>query len=140
MGDRGNIVLMYPERDEGIFLYTHWAGSDLERTLAMALERGHSRWGDPDYLARVIFCEMIRGDVTGLTGYGIGLAPSDNGHPYLVVDLAPDDHPAEPTIYTIPGDWEWAKTRQAVAWLNRRGEVRRRTASELVARYANAPF
>lgn len=86
MGDRGNIVLDYGNKRR-IFLYTHWSGSELKTTLKKALIRGKSRWEDESYLARIIFCEMIKDDITELTGYGISPTITDNEHPLLIVDL-----------------------------------------------------
>lgn len=43
----------------------------LSDTLKKALVRGKSRWDDAPYLARIIFCEMVKDDVEGLTGWGI---------------------------------------------------------------------
>ena len=43
--------------------------------------RGRSRWGDEPSLARIIFCEMVRGEENGgdeLTGFGISTYECDN--------------------------------------------------------------
>jgi hypothetical protein len=74
MGDRGNIVI-----DKKIWLYTHWTGSSLPQMLSVALERGRERWSDRSYLIRVIFCEMIRTDLLGITGFGIDYEEGDGG-------------------------------------------------------------
>ncbi len=37
MGDRGNIVV------DGVFLYAHWGGAELRKTLGKALKRGEDR-------------------------------------------------------------------------------------------------
>jgi len=68
MGDRAQVLI----KDEGVYLYTHWGASKLEEVVRRALERGKSRWNDPEYLARIIFCEMVKGREMELTGYGIG--------------------------------------------------------------------
>jgi hypothetical protein len=86
MGDRRNIELKY-STGESIYLYTHWCGSDLPNTLASALDRGRDRWSDESYLARVIFSEMVKRDVLGVTGYGIAPYEIDPQSPTLVVDL-----------------------------------------------------
>ena len=67
MGDRGQVFMS----DEGVYLYTHWAATELVETVQAALAR-HERWDDPEYLARIIFCEMVKGDDDEATGYGIG--------------------------------------------------------------------
>lgn len=86
MGDRGNV---YVRRDaeHGVYLYTHWCGSELPATVGEALRKGKSRWNDPSYLARIIFCEMIRGDRDDLAGFGISDMLEDNEHPIVVVDV-----------------------------------------------------
>lgn len=77
MGDRGNIII----RDEGapdLYLYTHWNGSDLPKTLKRALSR-KERWDDSAYLARIIFCEMVKGSEADATGFGISTMETDAG-------------------------------------------------------------
>jgi hypothetical protein len=65
MGDRGQVNI------EGVWLYTHWGATDLPMTVHDAIIKKW-RWSDPEYLARIIFEEMIKGDEGGETGYGIG--------------------------------------------------------------------
>ena len=78
MGDRANIKVK--SSDGEIYFYTHWAGTELPQTLQSAIRRGKSRWKDESYLNRIIFSEMVRGDISGETGYGIsiGLGGGDN--------------------------------------------------------------
>lgn len=85
MGDRANIAI---EQGDGtrIWLYTHWAGYDLPKTLHAAIKRGTDRWDDTPYLARIIFCEMVKNSLDDLTGYGITTSMTDNEYPLLVVD------------------------------------------------------
>ena len=94
MGDRGNVFVVEQYSSEakvegapprGIYLYTHWSGSDLPATVAAALQRGRDRWDDGAYLTRIIFDEMTGGD-RGTTGFGIALSPPDNEHPIITVD------------------------------------------------------
>jgi hypothetical protein len=82
MGDRGNIIVK--EGDSKVYLYSHWTGSDLPEVARSALKRGSDRWSDGQYLARVIFCEMIRGDLTGTTGFGISSTIGDGGETVIV--------------------------------------------------------
>lgn len=86
MGDRGNIKLVgkkcFPHP---LYLYTHWGGSVMKDSLAEALAKGE-RWGDPQYLSRIIFQTLLRGD-DGATGYGLSTVLCDNEHLLLVVDL-----------------------------------------------------
>ena len=94
MGMRRNIALNYgrnpddPNSDyRKIYFYTHWRALDLEDDLRQALIRGGSRWDDPPYLARIIFSEMIRDDLMGVTGFGIDVAQCDPEYPTIEVDL-----------------------------------------------------
>ena len=89
MGDRGNIVVQFEEGK--LWMYTHWCGTQMPNTLAAALKRGRDRWNDSSYLARVIFCELIRhDDIDEVTGFGLSVTMGDNGHDILVVDTRDD--------------------------------------------------
>lgn len=90
MGDRGNIVIRdnWPAdvRDkEAVFLYTHWAGTELPETLRTALRAARERWGDSPYLARIVFETMTDHDRGQLTGYGISTQLTDNEYDLLVL-------------------------------------------------------
>ena len=87
MGDRANILIGSSNNDEfrGVYLYTHWAGTELPETLQSALRRGE-RWDDEQYLARIVFCEMVKGNESGETGYGISVSLGDGGGRILRVD------------------------------------------------------
>ncbi len=85
MGDRRNVQFKMQPAD--LFLYTHWGGSELPQTVAEALRRGHGRWTDETYLARIVFSQMIAGEVMEETGYGISTsAAGDAGSPPVVID------------------------------------------------------
>ena len=83
MGDRANIKVCGAG---DVYLYTHWAGTELPETLKQALMRDKSRWDDSPYLARIIFCEMVRADKDGTTGYGISGECGDGADRVLTVD------------------------------------------------------
>lgn len=88
MGDRGNIAVQFDgKKTKRVWFYTHWSGSELDQTIAAALERGKSRWTDGSYLARIIFCELVKGNEMDTTGFGISLNAGDNEHAFRVVDL-----------------------------------------------------
>lgn len=72
MGCRAQVKI----EDTGVYLYTHWDGHVIADTVFHAIAR-YERWGDPDYLARIIFCEMVKDNIDGSTGYGISTA--ENG-------------------------------------------------------------
>jgi len=78
VGDRANIHVIADGETEGVWLYTHWKGYKIHQILKTALIRGRERWDDSQYLARIIFCEMIKDNIMGLTGYGISSQIHDN--------------------------------------------------------------
>jgi hypothetical protein len=80
MGDRAQIHI----KDTGVYLYTHWDGWRLEAIVQAALAR-KQRWDDVEYLTRIIFSEMIKKDIDGETGYGIGTAL--HGDAYKVIEI-----------------------------------------------------
>lgn len=69
MGTRAQVFM----KDEGVYLYQHWDGDDLMDKVVRAVQSdvGKGRQNDPEYLTRIIFCEMVKDDVAGETGYGI---------------------------------------------------------------------
>lgn len=70
MGDRRNVVVEFDE-ENSVALYTHWTGSQLQETVAEGLSLGASRWSDPTYLTRILFCQMVQGQEAETTGFGI---------------------------------------------------------------------
>lgn len=62
-------------KETGIYLYQHNNGDSLFETVQESLVRGKERANDPEYLARIVFCDMIKESSVGfdgLTGFGIG--------------------------------------------------------------------
>jgi hypothetical protein len=68
-----------------IFFYTHWRGSDT-LDIAMRAIAKRQRWDDPAYLARIVFCELIKGATDGETGFGIWTDRCDYEHDDVVID------------------------------------------------------
>lgn len=87
MGDRAN-VYVHEGNKPGVYLYTHWEGSELPQTVVRALQRGRGRWDDVQYLTRIIFGEMVGQDVYGTTGYGISAEVGDGDDRIVDVDTA----------------------------------------------------
>lgn len=85
MGDRANVKVV--DGDSTVFLYTHWAGTELPITLQKALSRGRDRWTDGQYLSRIIFCEMVGNRTSELTGFGISSVCGDGDDRILTVDV-----------------------------------------------------
>ena len=85
MGDRANVEIK--DGDSSVFLYTHWNGTELPETVRAALKRGKSRWDDPQYLARIVFCEMIKNaSLTSETGFGISARVHDGEDRVITLD------------------------------------------------------
>lgn len=87
MGDRANVLIGDINGGEfrGVYLYTHWSGTELPLTLQTALKK-QWRWDDAQYLARIVFCEMVKGKEMGETGYGISAVVGDGAGRVLKVD------------------------------------------------------
>lgn len=89
MGDRGNVVFKYEDKNK-IYFYSHWGGSNLKETVRQALIRGKERWNDESYLARIVFCQMLMGsganELQALSSFGISPYEVDNEHPLVTVD------------------------------------------------------
>jgi len=85
MGDRANVVVK--TGNEQVCLYSHWGGYELPDTLRAAMVRGKPRWDDPQYLARIIFCEMVKNHVMDETGFGISQSIGDGDNQVLTLDM-----------------------------------------------------
>lgn len=84
MGDRANVKVV--AGDSEVFLYTHWNGTELPTIVQNALDRGQ-RWDDHSYLARIIFCEMVKDEVDGETGFGISSVVGDGDNRIITVNV-----------------------------------------------------
>ncbi len=93
MGDRGNIVVK--GHGGSVFLYSHWAGSELPNVVRDALAKKW-RWQDDCYLTRIIFDVMTDKHHGEETGFGIGASMGDNSHDFVVVNVA------EQTVSYVP--------------------------------------
>lgn len=85
MGDCGNIIVKQGRANASVYLYTHWSGSETPEILQNVLKR-RKRWDDAPYLTRMIFCEMVKGEESGDSGFGITTWLTDNEHDILEVD------------------------------------------------------
>jgi hypothetical protein len=106
MGDRANIRVkqIYANAEgeaEFVWLYTHWGGYDLAKTLRAALAR-HERWSDESYLTRIIAREMGMGQ-DGESGFGISTYQGDNEHP--IITVLPDSQ----TVVIDSNSWTFEK-------------------------------
>jgi len=83
MGCRGQVLI----KDEGVYLYTHWGADELLDRVKKALRR-KQRWGDPEYLARIVFDAIKGDDTTSETGFGIGSVKHKDIEKLVVLDCA----------------------------------------------------
>lgn len=83
MGERANVVIQ-SYNESRTYLYSHWDGEGVLAPAIKGLKSG--RVGDPQYLARIVFENMILEDIGSETGYGISAALADNSYPLLVID------------------------------------------------------
>ena len=104
MGERNYIYLV----NDGIYLYSHWFVKEgLIQTLKNALMRSKERWTDRQYLNRIIFSEMIKHDIEGLTGFGLSSDIHD-GQVVLNVDVNKqevDGVSFDSEDYDTPKEW-----------------------------------
>lgn len=101
MGDQGNIII----REDGapdLFLYSHWSGYKLHIIAQNALAL-NDRWDDSQYLARIVFCAMLDGNI-GTTGFGISTVMGDGDGQCVVIDVS------EQKVYTGEGIDGWSFT------------------------------
>lgn len=88
MGDRGAIVIR--DKDDEVFLSTHWHGSELPLVTHKSLAL-RTQWKVPNYLARIIFCAMVKGQEAEVSDFGISSSLSGSGvdgdHPLIVLDV-----------------------------------------------------
>jgi hypothetical protein len=80
MGARAQVKIT----DTGTFLYTHWGSGEIVEDVRAALAR-RERWNDPEYLARIIFDQMVGIQQGTETGFGIGT--SQHGDIDILVEV-----------------------------------------------------
>ena len=90
MGCRGTIEIWEngaaPKDEESpVVLYTHWGANDMLSDLKLVLKR-KKRWSDAAYLSRMIFCQMVKGEERGETGFGIMTCNIGDAEEEIVVD------------------------------------------------------
>lgn len=109
MGDRGQVhILDQYRKSKGVWLYTHWGATDLVKDVHRALSK-RCRWDDDEYLARIIFDEMIPVKYRGTeTGWGIG-ASGPHGDEWRIVEI--DCENQKVTVIKYPSSKiEWQGT------------------------------
>jgi len=102
MGDRGQVLI----KDTGVYLYTHWGASALEKVVMQAIAKKW-RWNDEEYLTRIIFDEMTKGQRDQETGFGIGTG--EHGDIWKLVTVNCKDQ-----TVTLRGEDGWTKTFEEI--------------------------
>lgn len=89
MGDRANVYI-HEGNSPGVYLYTHWDGTELPQIVQSSLltRRAISRSTDIAYLTRIIFEDMIKDNLGGETGYGVSAEVQDGDD--RIVDINVD--------------------------------------------------
>ena len=78
------LVQMGPHKGGGVYLYTHWGGSYLPETVRQAMARAQCL-GDNQYLARIIFCNMVKGHEDEQDGFGLCIHAGHSPFPLIEV-------------------------------------------------------
>ena len=86
MGDRANFGFKQ-SNDETIVLYGHWAGYEMLKKLANAVEKARPRWSDESYATRIAISQLVGHDWNSETGWGLHVNEiGDNEHKIPVID------------------------------------------------------
>lgn len=86
MGDRANFGFRQ-SNGETIVLYGHWAGYEMLKQLAFAVEAARPRWTDESYATRIAISNLIGDNWNAQTGWGLSVNTIlDNEHKIPVID------------------------------------------------------
>lgn len=99
MGKRGSIQFKY-ENGKSIYFYSHWKGDRLAEMVQRALKR-EKRWDDESYLARIVFCELVKGQESEETGFGISPYIIEEGSPLVIIQPSIQSVIVDKTKYTF---------------------------------------
>ena len=88
MGDRANVYIHEGDRP-GVYLYTHWNGTDLPEMVEQALStpRAVARRNDGPYLTRILIEEIIGSERGTETGWGVSAEVGDGSDRIVDVDV-----------------------------------------------------
>ena len=81
MGDRAVIGFKASKADPGIYLYSHWGGSNRHADAARALEAARPRWSDASYATRIAISTIVGESWNEETGYGLSVGPRSYAMP-----------------------------------------------------------
>ena len=105
MGDRANFGFR-DSKGNTLFLYGHWAGSEMFAQLANALDSARSRWGDEGYATRICVSQIVNHDWSQPLSWGLYVNQiGDNEHHVPIVDWKSQ------TMGLYAFDWTWGDTK-----------------------------
>lgn len=106
MGDRANVYIHDGNRP-GVYLYTHWDGTELPQLVneALSTHRAMNRRYDEAYLTRIVMEHiLIVKDALGEeTGYGISAEVQDGADRIVDIDTS---YGGEVTLIGYPYTWD----------------------------------
>jgi hypothetical protein len=106
VGNRANVYIHEGDRP-GVYLYTHWDGTELPQYTrdAMATERAKNRREDTAYFTRIVFEYIINahGAIGLETGYGISADVGDGEDRIVDIDTS---YGGEVRLIGYPYDWD----------------------------------
>jgi len=86
MGDRANFGFKQ-SNGETIVLYGHWAGYEMLKQLANAIEAARPRWTDESYATRIAVSQLVGDSWNSETGWGLTVNQIlDNEHKIPIID------------------------------------------------------
>lgn len=106
MGDRANVYI-HEEDKPGIYVYTHWYGTELPQRVKSALEssRAQLRLTDSMYLTRILIEELTADDRDSETGWGVGTEVGDGSDRIVDIRTSYREVPVI-TLRGYPYTWE----------------------------------
>lgn len=102
MGDRAVVGFKATPESPTIYLYSHWAGSELDDLIAEALVKAQNRWTHDAYATRIVISQLIADDWKSETGWGISVDEfAYPDYPVIkviewsegIISTRPTDHP-----------------------------------------------
>jgi hypothetical protein len=106
VGDRANVYIHEGDR-LGVYLYTHWDGTELPQITrdALATPRARSRRDDTAYLTRIVHEYIVNnsGSIGSETGYGISADVGDGEDRIVDIDTS---YGGEVKLIGYPYSWD----------------------------------
>lgn len=100
MGDRANVYI-HEGDNPGVYIYTHWYGTELPQMVKEALEtpRAMERLTDCPYLTRILIEELTKNDTDSATGWGVSAQVGDGEDRIVDINIPWSGDP----VFTLKG-------------------------------------